>query len=120
MQRDYMQTTEEAKLLRELVVDVLNDMKASDITVLEVDELTSICDVMVIATGNSARHVKSIADAIIQRAKKANCYPIGVEGENQADWILTDLGDIVVHIMKPEVRAFYQLERLWSIPASTE
>lgn len=102
--------------LKDLVIETLNDMKAKDVVVLDVHEITTICDVMVIASGTSARHVKSIADSIVQKSKEAQMRPLGVEGEDHADWILTDLGDVVVHIMKPEVREFYQLEKIWSVP----
>jgi ribosome-associated protein len=71
-------------------------------------------DFLVIASGNSSRHIKSLADNVVVKAKAAGCPPIGVEGENAADWVLVDLGDVVVHVMQPAARSFYDLERLWS------
>lgn len=102
------------KLLH-LVINALGDMKAVDIRSLDVREKTSVTDIMVICSGTSSRHVKSLADTVIQKTKQAGFAPLGVEGEDAAEWVLVDLGDVVVHIMMPEVREFYQLERLWSV-----
>ena len=101
--------------LRKLVVQVLDDMKAQDVKVLDVRQLTDVTDIMVIASGTSVRHVKSMAYRVRDEAReKTGVRPIGVEGEDQGDWVLIDLGDVVVHIMRPESREYYDLERLWN------
>jgi len=99
--------------LTELVIDALEDVKAVDIKIIDVRGRTSITDVMVIASGNSDRHIKSLADNVIVKAKAAGVQPLGVEGQDSRDWVLVDLNDIVVHVMLPEVRDFYNLEKLW-------
>jgi ribosome-associated protein len=97
-----------------LVVSTLEDMKASDITVLDVSKITSITDNMIIATGRSSRHVKSLADKTIEAAKENGAEIIGSEGYQQGEWILVDLGNVVVHVMQPTIREYYQLEKLWA------
>lgn len=99
--------------LVELVVDALEDLKAQDIRVIDVREKTPIMDVLVIASGTSSRHVKALADSVVLRAKEANLQPLGIEGEAAAEWVLVDLADVVVHVMLPRVRDFYNLEKLW-------
>ncbi len=94
---------------------VLDDMKARDIRVLDVSGLTPITDYMVIASGTSRRHVKSIAERLVERAKAAGHPPIGVEGTDAAEWVLVDLQDVVVHVMQTQVRDFYKLEKLWEL-----
>lgn len=101
--------------LKTLVIDALEDMKAKDIVVLDVKPLTSVADLMVVASGTSNRHVKSIADRIREKAREAGIKPLGVEGEEAAEWVLVDLADIIVHVMQPETRRFYDLEKLWSM-----
>jgi ribosome-associated protein len=102
--------------LGKLVVDAIEDIKGLDIKVLDVAALTTITDHMVIATGTSNRHVKSIADNVIARAKEAGYRPLGVEGIDAGEWVLVDLGDVVVHAMQAQTRMFYQLEKLWDVP----
>ncbi|MGA2654908.1 MAG: ribosome silencing factor, partial [Gammaproteobacteria bacterium] len=85
-----------------------------DTVVIDVKSLTSIADYMIITSGRSTRHVKSIADHVLEAAKKQGIMPIGVEGEQGSEWVLVDLGDIIVHAMLPAVREYYQLEKLWS------
>ncbi|HEY6125974.1 MAG TPA: ribosome silencing factor [Steroidobacteraceae bacterium] len=99
-------------LLR-IVNSALDDMKAVNVKVMDVRHLTDITDIVVIASGNSDRHVKSIADRVLQFAKQNDFSPIGVEGAREGEWVLVDLNDIVVHVMLPRVREFYGLESLW-------
>ena len=102
------------EIITDLVVHALDDLKAVDTKIVDVRGLSSVMDFLVVASGNSSRHVKSLADNVVVKAKEAGCPPIGIEGENDADWVLVDLGDVVVHVMQPAVRSFYDLERLWS------
>ena len=104
--------------LKQLVIDALQDLKAEDITILEVRHKTSITDWLMIATGSSSRHVKSNADNVVVEAKKAGQSPLGIEGENEGEWVLVDLGDIIVHVMQQQVREYYDLESLWSVDVS--
>lgn len=101
--------------LRDLVINVLEDMKAQDITVIDVCGKTSITDIMILASGTSDRHVKSLAEAVAFQAKSAGEAPLGMEGIEQGEWALVDLNGVVVHVMLPKVRDFYQLERLWNV-----
>ncbi len=98
---------------RQIAVDALEEMKAVNVAVLDVGKLTSITDYMIVASGTSDRHVRSLVNNVIEQAGKRGLKPIGVEGERQAQWALVDLGDVVVHVMLPDVREFYQLEKLW-------
>ena len=100
--------------ITDLVVDALDDLQAVDTKIVDVRGLSSVMDFLVVASGSSSRHVKSLADNVVVKAKEAGCPPIGVEGETDADWVLVDLGDVVVHVMQPAARSFYDLERLWS------
>lgn len=99
--------------LQQAVTTALDDMKAVNVRVLDVRGLTDIADTMVIASGNSDRHVRSIAERVVEKAKAAGFRPLGTEGERDGEWVLVDLQDVVVHVMLPRVREFYGLERLW-------
>ena len=99
--------------LQDVVLDALADMKAVDVKALDVRGLTDITDTMVVASGTSDRHVKSIADRVVQRCKEAGFRPFGMEGERDGDWVLVDLHDVVLHVMLPRIREFYALEKLW-------
>ena len=99
--------------LQDVVLDALADMKAVDVKALDVRGLTDITDTMVVASGTSDRHVKSIADRVVQRCKEAGFRPFGIEGERDGDWVLVDLHDVVLHVMLPRIREFYALEKLW-------
>ena len=100
--------------LKQLVITAIEDEKGENIVELDVKGKTSVTDIMYIVSGTSNRHVKAIANSVIMEAKKAGHQPLGIEGEVQAEWVLVDLGDIVVHVMQPHVREFYDLEKLWS------
>lgn len=99
--------------LRDLAVNVLDDSKGIDIVTMDVRSLTSITDYMIICTGRSTRHVKTLAEAVSVKAKELQASIVRTEGERESEWILVDLGDVVVHIMLPSTRAFYSLEDLW-------
>lgn len=104
----------EDRLLK-IVVDAIDDMKGVDLLVIDVRDMTSITDRMVIASGTSTRHVKSIAETVALKAKQGGFPALGVEGAQAAEWVLIDLGDVVVHVMTPAIREFYALEKLWAV-----
>lgn len=104
--------------LRDLVLAALDDVKGQDILALDVSGASSFTDWMVIASGTSNRHVKSLVDSVTQQAKALGVEPVGIEGQDAMEWILVDLGDVVVHVMQTEPRRFYDLERLWTLPES--
>ncbi|GAB1408143.1 ribosome silencing factor [Thermomonas brevis] len=102
-------------VLLKTVHAALDELKAKDVVEIDVRGKSSVCDFMVVASGTSTRHVKSVADEVVRFAKKLDVVPLGVEGEREAEWVLVDLGDVVVHVMLPRVREFYALERLWTV-----
>ena len=104
--------------LEKLVLAALEDLKAVNIKVLDVRGLTDVADTMIVASGNSDRHVRSIAERVVERAKAAGRRPMGTEGSQDAEWVLVDLQDVLVHVMLPRVREFYALEQLWEAPAA--
>jgi ribosome-associated protein len=104
----------------QVVAAALEDLKALEVSFLDVRHLTTLTDAMVIASGRSDRHVRAIASAIVEQSKKAGYRPIGVEGDKTGEWVLVDLADVVVHVMQPRVREFYNLEKLWDMPARDE
>ena len=99
----------------ELIIEVLNNSKATNIITLDVRDMTSTVDLMILASGTSTRHVKAISQILIEESKKNKKRPIGVEGEEGTEWVLVDFADILVHVMLPRVREFYNLEKLWSL-----
>jgi len=103
--------------LQKTAVTALEDIKARDITVLDVRKLTSLCDTQIIASADSNRQVKALAQHVRDRLKEAGAGIVGVEGEETGEWVLVDAGDIIVHIMQPAIRAYYNLEELWTPPA---
>ena len=100
------------------VIAALDDMKAVTVKVMDVRKVTDVADCMVLASGNSDRHVRSIADKVVEKAKAAGFRPMGMEGERDGEWVLVDLNDVIVHVMLPRVREFYALESLWEITPS--
>lgn len=104
--------------LKDLCIAALEALKGRDIVVLDVKPLTDMADFMVFCTGTSSRHVKSLADNVEFEAKKLDVRAFGVEGQDTGEWVLVDFGDVVVHVMQSETRAFYDLERLWSVSAA--
>ena len=101
--------------LSDLVVDALEEIKGLDIIKLNVRDMTSVTDWMIVASGTSSRHVQALVDNVAEKAKAAGHRPIGIEGESGGEWVLLDLQDALVHVMLPKVREFYNLEKLWSI-----
>lgn len=101
--------------LCDLVVDALEEIKGIDITRLDVSNMTTVTDYMIVASGTSSRHVKALVDNVAEKAKAAGHRPSGIEGESGGEWVLLDLQDALVHVMLPKVREFYNLEKLWSI-----
>lgn len=104
----------------QIVSAALEDLKAVDATFLDVKHLTTLTDTMVIVSGRSDRHVRALGAEVVAQCKKAGFRPIGVEGQQGGEWVLVDLGDVVVHVMLPRVREFYNLEKLWDMPARDE
>lgn len=101
--------------LIDTITAALGDLKAQNVTVLDVRNLTDVTDTIVIASGTSDRHVKSLAGSVYAKAKQAGFRPIGMEGEREGEWVLVDLQDAIVHVMLPRVREFYGLEKLWDV-----
>jgi ribosome-associated protein len=104
----------EIDVLKNRVVDLLDEMKALDIQVFNVAEMTSVTDYMIVSSGTSNRHVRSIASHVLDELRDEGLRPLGSEGEEHGEWVLIDYGDVVLHVMQPETRDFYQLEKLWS------
>jgi len=101
--------------MKQLALDTLDDIKAVDVSVIDVKDKTSITDWVIIATGSSSRHVRSIANSVAVAAKAADHAPLGTEGEIDGDWVLVDLGDVIVHVMQQQAREYYDLDSLWSL-----
>lgn len=107
-----------AKELKEVILGAANDLKGQSINCIDVRGLTSIADYMVIVTGRSSTHVKALSDNVVKEVKKANFEVVGVEGRAQSEWVLVDVGDIVVHVMLSQIRNLYNLEELWNFEVS--
>lgn len=101
--------------LQKLTVESLEDMKGKDIVVLDVSDRTTVTDWMIVVTGTSQRHVKSLANEVVEKSKQAGVRPLGMEGETDGNWILVDLGDVLAHVMTEDSREFYALEKLWGV-----
>ena len=104
----------QAEELRQRICTVLEDMKGQELVTLDVRTLTDVTDFMVIVSGTSDRHVKAMADRVLDTLRDHKLRPLGVEGQETGDWVLIDFGDVVVHVMRPDSRSFYELEKLWS------
>lgn len=113
------QTLPDSRQLCDLAIAVLEDTKADNIQVIDLTDRSAFADYMIVASGNSTRQVKAMSDRLTQRAKASGYRPLGVEGDREAEWILVDLADVVVHLMLPQTRAFYNIEKLWSTPPAT-
>ena len=103
----------QAEATRKMALEAAEDLKADNLVVLDVRDVASFTDYMIFASGSSTRHVSAIAESVIEAAKAAGQPPVGVEGEDAGEWILVDLGDVVLHVMLPDVRLYYELEKLW-------
>jgi len=108
----------ELEAMKQAVIDALEDIKASDISVLDVSALTSITSCMIIATANSTRQAKALADNVREKLKQQGAEIFGVEGEQEGEWVLVDLGDVIVHVMIQSARDYYNLEQLWGAAES--
>jgi ribosome-associated protein len=106
--------------MQKVAVNALEEFKGQDILVLDVRKLTTMCDTMIIASAQSTRQVKALADTVRERLEQAGASIVGVEGEESAEWVLVDSGDIVVHVMQPAIRAYYKLEELWTPPPAAK
>lgn len=106
--------------LKTLSLAALEDLKGKDIVTMDVQDHCDFTDIMIFCTGSSNRHVKSLASNVVDEAKKNGQRPLGIEGEDEGDWVLVDLGDVVVHVMQAEVRDFYKVEELWEIKPERE
>jgi ribosome-associated protein len=101
--------------LMQVIRSAMEDLKAVNIEEIDVRDKTSMTEMMVVATGTSSRHVKAIADNVLEKAKENHFRPLGSEGEEMAEWVLIDLGDVIVHVMQSKIRDFYQIEKLWKV-----
>lgn len=109
------------EVLRNLIVDALEDRKGRDVVAMDVTDVTDVTDYMIVVSGTSNRHVKALVDQVVEVASSAGVKPLGVEGRETHEWVLVDMGDALVHVMQSETRSFYDLERLWSeLPADSE
>ena len=105
--------------LKKFVIEAIDDLKGREMVCLKVSGITTITDYMIVVTGTSTRHVKSLSEGVVKKAKDEGLAVVGVEGQRQADWILVDLGDVIVHVMIDEARKSYDLESLWDMTPSS-
>ena len=110
----------DSEALCDLATEALSEAKAQDVVVLDVRDKTSITDIMIVASGSSTRHVKTLAQKVVLAAKDRGLQPNGVEGERDAEWVLVDLGDVLIHVMLPRTRDFYNIEGLWAVEPDAE
>jgi ribosome-associated protein len=110
----------QAEEILKIVQEVLDERKGQNITTLDVRGKTSFTDYMVVVTGTSDRHLRSLCDYVAEKLKESGIRPLGIEGDLGSDWVLLDLGDVIVHAMNAQARGFYQLEKLWTIDDSKE
>ena len=103
----------ESNELKALVIDALEDIKGINIQQLDVSDRSSVTDIMIIASGNTSRQVKALVNSVVEKCKQSGVQPLGIEGEQYGEWVVVDLGDVVVHVMQPSIRDFYNLEKLW-------
>ena len=104
--------------LKTLTCDALDDLKGVDVIAIDVEDRTTVTDWIIVVGGTSQRHVKSLANSVVEKCKENGVRPLGSEGEQEGDWILVDLGDVIVHVMTRESRDFYALEKLWTMEPS--
>jgi len=102
--------------LKKIVLNALDDLKARDVKCMDVTDYSDVTDLMIVASGTSKRHVRSLAELVITRVKEKGMLPLGTEGQEESEWVLVDLGDVVVNLMLPDTRSYYELEKLWSNP----
>jgi ribosome-associated protein len=105
--------------LEKLVLAALDEMKAVNVKLLDVRQLTDIADAMIVASGTSDRHVRAIAQRVLEKAREAGLRALGIEGQRDGEWVLVDLQDVLLHVMLPRVREFYSIEQLWEAPSGT-
>ena len=110
----------DSEALKDLVVEALEDIKGHEIVILDVRNQTDLADYMVVASGGTSRQVKALIDSVLVKAKAQGANVVGVEGQDTGEWVLLDLTDVIVHVMLPAVREFYDLERLWSMGPNKE
>ncbi len=104
----------QGQTLHAFIADKIDDLKGRDIVTLDVRGKSSITDCMIICSGNSNRHVCSIAEHVAEELRHAGLQPLGIEGQSEGEWVLVDMGEVIIHVMQDETRALYQLEKLWS------